>query len=175
MANPGLPSVDTTPSSDRPPAHFVESALKALLRIMNPLAAHRSGQSDGTRDIEFVKLRKGLEEDGHARDAAEWAIHEHVLAKPLEVIPGPAQDYPGFVGGLRPPTMHGLRMHGSQSKPTIDHRMYPGSTEPRFSPDKERSFIRWTEALRVWWHEIDSHRVETSNANRQFTLSELKL
>lgn len=36
--------------------------------------------------------------------------------------------------------------------------MYEGSTEPRFSQEKERCFIRWTEALRVWWHEINSHR-----------------
>jgi len=75
-------ALDTTPACVSPERHRIQEARAAVPAVLNVMQNERSEKPPPAphKVVNAAKLARQLEEQGHRRDAAEWAIHELVQA-----------------------------------------------------------------------------------------------
>lgn len=137
--------IDTTPATPKPPTQFVEAAARDIPSIM----ANVAPRHDGAIELVASHLTKRLQEAGHTLAAAQWAVHQSVLAGRLQ--PGLIEfDLPSFgrvVGGE-------MRHWGGRDDRRIDWSGGGKATVgvPKGKPAPFDSFkVTAMKTLWTWW------------------------
>jgi len=126
--------VNTRPDCQEPPHQFVDAAMRELPSALNNAPARRNVASAEQRSVDYARLRQQIENAGHKRDAAEWAIHNHVEADRLQATPGP-----GISLGVRGDGGWLLRGRSNHTW------------------DRDRCVLVGTPSLRAWWLQSAAH------------------
>lgn len=143
--------VDTTPSSKEPPGSSVDEAMCALPSVLNNEPELRYFHDPmKRRGAEYAILRQRMQEKGHQRDAAEWAIHRHVEAGRLDASPrrtsGPVQGW----------------LDGGSMMPLTN----------RLDSDRERCLLWANESLWEWWK--NERNPEAAPQPTDYTMADIR-